>query len=661
MATRTSPIRLFNASSRWRYLVALALLVGGFLLFRGVGQAPPNRATFAARHGSLDITVLEGGSLSALQSQEIKCEVRVGYQGTKILKIVEEGYQVTEEDVKNGKVLVELDSTEIQNQLVQQEIQYQSAAAAYTDAQQNYEIQVNQNVSDIKAAEQKARFARMDFDKFLGDTLTARIIAEHHLDQQIAAEATAPPTELPAEAAAAPGAGPETSPPATLLATVAQGLAGNGASSGDAPKLVTLDAGPPPAASQALPNPQPLAVTPNPQNDAPPERPALPTFQMPPSIVVDFAQYANLDVLGDGEAKQKLRKFEDDLQVAKKELEQATATLDGTRRLHDKGFVTRTDLQRDEIAYENSRLKVQTAETARDLFLKYEFIKSAEEFLSKYIEAGRELNRARKAAVSKLAQANARLKSAMAQYHVQRRRRQDLQEQLDKCVIRATKPGLVVYGGGRDDVIYYGQEQIREGATVRELQTIITIPDLSRMVANVKIHESYIKKIKRGQKARITIDAFPDQVLTGEVTKLGVLPDSQNRYLNPDMKVYRTEVTIDGTHDWLKPGMSAKVEIFVDKLENVVYVPLQAVVSRDGKQVCYVANGGRPEKREVEVGQFNDEFIEIKAGLQAGELVLLHPPEAVAPASGAAKETETDGTSSPPPTDTAPPTPAGKA
>lgn len=661
MATRPSPLRFFRAQPRWRYLVVLALLAGGFLLFKRGSQAPSNGATFAARRGALDITVLEGGSLSALESQEIKCEVRVGYQGTKILKIVEEGYQVTEDDVKNGKVLIELDSTEIQNQLVQQEIQYQSAAAAYTDAQQNYEIQVNQNVSDIKAAEQKARFARMDFDKFLGDTLTARIIAEYKIDEQIAAEATAAPPEPPAETAANAGAAPEASPPATLLASVAQGVVLNGSPSGDAPKIVTLNAGTSPAAGQPLPNPQPMLVKPNPQNGAAPEKPALPTFEMPPSIVVDFARYANLDVLGDGEAKQKLRKFEDDLQVARKELEQATATLEGTRRLFDKGFVTRTDLQRDEIAYENSRLKVQTAETARDLFLKYEFIKSGEEFLSKYLEAERELNRARKAAVSKLAQAEARLQSAKAQYHVQLRRRQELQEQLDKCVIRATRPGLVIYGGGRDDMIFYGQEQIREGATVRERQTLITIPDLSRMVARVNIHESYIKKIQRGQKARITIDAFPDQVLTGEVTKVGVLPDSQNRFMNPDMKVYRTEVTIDGTHAWLKPGMSAKVEILVDKLADVLYVPLQAVVPSDGKQVCYVVNGRRPEKRPVEVGQFNDEFIEIKAGLQEGERVLLHPPETAATSDGGAKEPEGDRppAASPPPT--APSAPAGNA
>ena len=89
--------------------------------------------------------------MQALDSQELKCEVRVGYQGTKILKIVDEGYLVTDDDVKTGKVLVELDSSELQKQLVQQEIIYQSSAAALTDAQQGYDIQLNQNISDMMA------------------------------------------------------------------------------------------------------------------------------------------------------------------------------------------------------------------------------------------------------------------------------------------------------------------------------------------------------------------------------------------------------------------------------------------------------------------------------------------------------------------------------
>jgi HlyD family secretion protein len=284
-------------------------------------------------------------------------------------------------------------------------------------------------------------------------------------------------------------------------------------------------------------------------------------------------------------------------------------------------------------------------------------VKSAEESLSKFAETVREFDKARRQAISKLAQSRARLKSAEGQYQVQLRQRKDFSEQLEKCMLRARKTGLVVYGSGRDDMMYYGdQERIREGATVRERQAIITIPDMTRMAVIVKIHESYIKKVRKGQKVRITVDAFADKTLTGEVTKVGVLPDSMNRWMNPDLKVYLTTITIDSMQDWIKPGMSAKVEILVNRLDDAVYVPVQAISPDDGKQFCYVANGFKSERRQVEIGDFNDEFIEVKSGLKEGERVLLRAPGAAGSGSAGKeqkpreKETEKPATPAPIPT-----------
>jgi len=575
-------------------------------------------ATFRSRRGTLEINVVEGGNIQALESQEIKCEVRVGYQGTKILKIVEEGYQVTAEDVQNGKVLVELDSSELDKLLAQQEIQFQSALAALADAEQAYDIQLNQNISDIKAAEQKARFAFMDFEKFLGNPLAQTIVTELGVGKL-------PVIDL---VSMVPNLGDFKKPDSPLETIPPSPSPELKMETPDVPKLVELKTGTlsgllPEATGDGSAEPSVSEMF----NQAMRKSWNAYTNALAKSVLIEFTQYADADLLGDGEAKQKLRKFEDDLLVARKELGQAEITLEGTKRLYEKNFVTRTDLQRDEIAYENNRLKVKTAETAQDLFLKYDFAKTAEETLSKYTEAVRELDRATKGAVARLAQAEAKLKSAQAQYAVQLRQLNDLEQQIAKCIIRAEKTGLVVYGGARDNMIYYGgQEQIREGATVRERQAIITIPDMTQMGVQVKIHESYIKKVTKGQKTRITVDAYADNVLEGEVTKVGVLPDSQNRWMNPDLKVYLTTIKINDVHSWLKPGMSAKAEIFVNMLKDVVHIPLQAVVTEHGKRYCYVMEHAQPMAREIETGQFTDEFIEIVSGLDEGELVLLHPP-----------------------------------
>ncbi|HHY85676.1 MAG TPA: HlyD family efflux transporter periplasmic adaptor subunit [Verrucomicrobia bacterium] len=610
----------------WRIALAVVVIAAAALFWfkRGAGSAQ-DAPTFAARRGPLEIIVTEGGSIQALEAQEIKCEVRVGYQGAKILRIVEEGYLVTEEDVKNGKVLVELDSSELQKQIVQQEIQYQSALATLTDAEQNYEIQLGQNDSDLKAAEQKVRFARMDFDKFLGDKVTEQIVRELGLDRYLA-EATTNDVTDTANAEVAVHRSPSAATP--VMPVDGTAVLANLPNAGE---LVALAGAVVPRDGTALP-PADLPVVTPPQSGQGAPAPQPEPLRSTRTFRIDFTKYADIDLLGDGEAMQRLRKLEDDLRVAEKELQQAATTLEGTKRLFEKGFVPRTEVTRDEIAYESARLKVQTAQTAQALFLKYEFIKLAEEALSKYVEAVRELDKARRVAVSKLAQARARLNSARGQYEIQERQLKDLQDQLEKCTMRAMKPGLVVYGANRDDgVIYASQEPIREGATVRERQAIITIPDMTRMAVSVKVHESYIKKVKKGQKARITVDAFPDQMLTGEIIKVGVLPDSQNRWLNPDMKVYLTTVAIDGTHEWIKPGMSAKVEILVNRLEDAIYVPVQAVVPEEGKHVCYVMNGLKPERREVQTGEFNDNFIEIKSGIREGERVLLRLPETLGP------------------------------
>lgn len=531
-----NPIAFLRSRPAWQ-LVLAALLVGAgvWFVFRPTKAADDNLVV-AAKRGPLDIKVLVGGSIEALESHEIVSEVRG--EPIKILRIVEEGYLVTDDDVKTNKVLVELDSSKIKQNLVSQDITFQSTASALTEAQQSYEIQLNQNKTDIKAAEQKARFALMEFEKYLGTKISAEVIDRLGLREDLAGT--------------------------------------------NAPVRTNL------------------------------------------TTRVDFTQFAKAELLEDGVAKQELRKREDELMVAKTTSAQAETKLAGTQRLFDKGFVTKSELENDRIAFDQGRLKVDAAITARDLFIRYEFPKLGEENLSKYDEALQGLIRARKEAVSKLAQAQAKLRGAEGRFEREKRNLEEMNEQIEKCLITAQKPGLVVYGGGNQRMFWGNQERIAVGAQVYERQPIITIPDPTKMGVTVGVHESHIKKVKRGLKVKITADAFPDDPLTGEVTKVGVLPDSENRWMNPDMKLYKTTVAIGGTREWVKPGMSAKIEILVKRLDNVVYVPLQAVTTREGKQVVFRPGATTPT--EVETGDFTDEFIEIKKGLAASDSVLLRTP-----------------------------------
>jgi HlyD family secretion protein len=545
-----NPVVFLRSRPRWQQVAgALALLLVLWLVFRP-SRHGSETLTFRARRGPLDIQVLVGGSIEALESQEIRSEVRG--EPVKILKIVDEGYLVTEQDVKTNKVLVELDPSKIQQNLLSQDITFQSTASGLTEAQQAFEIQINLNKTDIKAAEQKARFALMDLEKFLGSKITLEVVDRLGLREELQAAVS---TNAPANPVARP---------------------------------------------------------------AP----------------VDFSKYARAELLEDGAAKQELRKRDDELLVARTAAGQAETKLAGTKRLFEKGFVTKSELENDQIGSEQARLKVEAASTARDLFIRYEFPKQAEEFLSKYDEALQGLIRARKEAVSKLAQSEARLRGAQGRFEREKQNLEEMKDQISKCLITAKTPGLVVYGGGNQRMYWGNQERIAVGAQVFERQALITIPDPTKMGVTVGVHESHIKKVRKGLKVKITADAFPDEPLFGEVTKVGVLPDSENRWMNPDMKLYQTTVAIEGTREWLKPGMSAKIEIQVKRLDDVVHVPVQAVVVRDGKPAVYLSGKSKPQ--EVETGEFNDEFIEVKKGVEAGDTVLLVAPGEEPSANGGA-------------------------
>lgn len=506
------------------------LAAGGYLLRSDTDTS--KAASFSAFEGPMEISVLEGGSIEARDSLQIQSEV----QGTtQILTLIEEGYLITPEDVEKGLVLVELDSKDLVDRQLAQELEYQSSMAALTEATEQYEIQLNQNESNIKAAELEVRFARMDLDKYLGEQLAAVLLE----------------------------------------------------------KLSLTD-----TSEASLSEKRDVAA-------------------------IDFTEYAHPEKLGDGEARQKLRQLEDELALSIQDLGLAENKLEGTKRLFEREFVMKTQLDTDQSGYNRKLIARQSAETSRDLFIKYEFPKQAQKLLSDYEESLRKLVRAEKLATSTIAQSEAKKNSAEARHKLQTRKREELATQIEKCVIRAPRTGLVVYGTGEQS---YRSEPIEEGATIRERQVIFTIPDTSVMACRVQVHESFVKKVRPGQKARIRVDAYPNEQLTGSVYRIAVLPDSQNRWLSPDLKVYSTVIHIDGEIDWLKPGMSAEAEIIIDVLDGVLQVPLNAVHVVNAKTLCYVDGVLGVEERPVKTGEYNISFIEIKEGLQPGEKVLLRAP-----------------------------------
>lgn len=571
----------------WKAGIAAVALLAAGIWWTQAGESSISATTAPVRRGPLEISVVEGGEVTSRESQEIRSEVQ---GGTTILSIIQEGYTVTADDIANGLILVELDSSELEDDLTQQEITYENALASLTEAREQHEIQISQNESDIHDAELEVVFARMDLERYLGAAVGGELLAR--LDN-------AREDEEASEYYAA-AAGPDGSMPPIDMDSIEQ--------EGEI------------------------------------------------EIELDYQNLLDDPRLG-GEAQQRLRNLDSDITLAEEELSQAQTRHEWTQELLEEGFVTSSEEQQDRLSVQRREIQRDAARTSRDLFMTYEFPKELETLASDYEQRKRSLGRTHRQASARIAQSEANLRSQKATYDLQERRLEELKEQIEACVIRAEREGIVVYAtGGR------GDDPIEEGTEVRERQEILTIPDMNRMAVEVEIHESMVNRLRTGLPARVRADAYPEATLQGELTRLALVPDSGHRWLNPDLRVFPTTVAIEGSYEWLRPGMTARVEIIINSLEDVIYAPMQAVVSDGRQRYVYVVQGGTMQARPVETGAYNDRFIEIKSGVEEGEHVLLRPPRPEGSTEDEEEDTPLD-TEIPTPDDTdgERPTPGGGA
>jgi multidrug efflux pump subunit AcrA (membrane-fusion protein) len=201
-----------------------------------------------------------------------------------------------------------------------------------------------------------------------------------------------------------------------------------------------------------------------------------------------------------------------------------------------------------------------------------------------------------------------------------------LNRQIEACRIFAPRDGVVIYANNPGRRGSNGRPQVEEGATVRERQKIASVLDLAGpMQVNLKVPESKVDFVAPGLRATVTIDAFPLSTLTGSVASVATLPDPY-AMASWDSKVYTTKVRIEDGPPGLRPGMTARVEIKVSELDNVLTLPNAAVVRFDRQdQVAMQRPDGGFEWRAVVLGVSNDALTEVKSGLKSGDIVALKP------------------------------------
>ena len=326
-----------------------------------------------------------------------------------------------------------------------------------------------------------------------------------------------------------------------------------------------------------------------------------------------------------GERSQQANELRGEVLIAQEELTQAEESYQYFKRLAKKGYKNQVELETARIAVVKARNKLAVAREKLSVLTDYTFERTFKELKEKAAEAGRELKRVRLQGLAALAQFQAELSSRQLTYSVEVEKLKRLQRQIKACRLVAPQNGKVVYA--KQQSRRSEPTVIEEGATVRERQRIISLPDFSQMKVEVKIHEAKINNVREGLEARITVDALPDRKFRGTVE---IVPDVpvKGSWPNHDLMLFETHVRIDDEKiGELKPGMNAKVQIVADERNNVLQAPIQAIIPIGNKYVAWVMPAGSKTielRKDIEIGATNNKAVEIKSGLKEGDQVVLN-------------------------------------
>lgn len=333
----------------------------------------------------------------------------------------------------------------------------------------------------------------------------------------------------------------------------------------------------------------------------------------------------------EGEYQNELKEAESRITLAKEELQTSEEQLNWSRKLFEREYISQTELQIDELSTHKKKLDLELSENALRLLEDFSHPRKLAELESDVRQAEMALERAKRKAKADVIQAEAELRAKDSEYRRQQDKLTKLEEQIVKTKIYAPADGLVIYATSAQTRHWRSnQEPLVEGREVHEREELIYLPTAEAVNAEVKVHEASLQKIKVGLPVRITVDALPGRTFTGEVAKIAPLPDAQMVWLNPDLKVYNTEIELDGEGGSLRTGMSCRAEIIIEEYGDAVYIPVQAVLRVGGEPTAYVWDGKSYEPRGIEVGLDNNRMMRIKGGLEEGEIVLLTPPLASA-------------------------------
>ncbi len=200
----------------------------------------------------------------------------------------------------------------------------------------------------------------------------------------------------------------------------------------------------------------------------------------------------------------------------------------------------------------------------------------------------------------------------------------DYEKQIANCVILAPADGVVVHANRYSGRGGSAEFVVEAGATVREKQAIVRLPDPSQMQVKCNVNESRVTLIQSGMAAKIAVDALPGVQLKGRVVKVNRYAEP-NSFFSSSIKEYATTVAIIDPPESIRTGMTSEVQIFVEQLSDALQIPIQGLYEHGDQMYSLVQTGlNKFETRPVTIGATNDKMATITEGLNENDRIVLN-------------------------------------
>lgn len=273
--------------------------------------------------------------------------------------------------------------------------------------------------------------------------------------------------------------------------------------------------------------------------------------------------------------------------------------------------------------YESSVTKYESTLLERKIFRRYTHPNKLKSLRNSLIQAKLNLIKVKVKTQSSLLQKEKQVFQIKTQIRNYDRDLQRHESYMPMMKLIAPVDGIVTYG---DPDRRWGNPEVKVGMDARRKQVIITIPDMSKLIVDVNLPEQYRSKVSVGNKVIITPDSIQTIKLGGKITSIATLPVTLIPWDTNSPKIYQTTVDFSEYDKRVVSGMSVQVEVVSKILNDVLFIPIEAVFEEGGNLIVFQKTLSGPEKRVVKIGESNNNYVEITEGLEEGDEVYLYRP-----------------------------------